>query len=124
MGQGLEGRATALLAMILIGFSPAFGQDRQAGGEPLATEGFLDGAIDEAVLDSGVMCPTRFDYVILASFADAPNMLSLSTYRFRSQTGFSGIPLTGFQRVAYRADAPAPDPACRPRVLSSREQAG
>jgi hypothetical protein len=49
-------------------------------------------------------CPTRFDYLVLASFADAHSLLSLSTYHFRSEVGFSTIPLTGLLRVDYRVD--------------------
>ena len=114
MEHGIVGRATALLAMILIGFPPAFGEDRQAGGESV-TEA-------RASFGSSAACPTRFDYLVLASFGDGLSVLSLSSYRFRSQTGFSHIPLTGFQRVAFTLDATASN--CHPRRPSAPGQVG
>lgn len=113
MGRGIVGRITALLAMTLIGFPPAFGEDRPGGGvsNPEARAG----------IRSTAGCPTRFDYVVLASFADSLSLLSLSSYRFRSQVGFSSIPLTGFQRVAYSWD---PASSCHSRRLSAPRQAG
>jgi hypothetical protein len=112
MGHGIVGRATALAAMTLIGFSPAFGAHRQAGGE----------SHWEAGVRSSAVCPTRFDYVVLASFGHGLGVLSLSSYRFRSQTGFSRIPLTGFQRVAFTWEPAASN--CRSRRPSSPGQVG
>lgn len=120
MGHGMVGRRPiALLTLFLLGFSPAFGQGRQAAGE---SADVADVGLDQAAaLGTAGQCPTRFDYLVLASFADAPNLLSLSTYRFRSQTGFSSIRLTGFQRVAYTLE---PVANCHPRGLASRRQPG
>lgn len=110
MGHGFIGRPAALLALSLFGLLPAFGQGRNAG---------LD---RESVLARAGQCPTRFDYLVLASFADAPRLLSLSTYRFRSQMGFSSIRLTGFQRVGFAVEPASSN--CRPRGPASAGQAG
>ena len=80
MGQSNCSRTAAALAMMLLGLPPAFAMDRvatEAGGSRPAP------------------CPTRFDYLVLASIADAPSLLSLSTYHSRSDMSFSTIPLTG-----------------------------
>jgi hypothetical protein len=104
MGQGICGRPAALLTMCFLGiFPPAFATDRQAGGNP--------------------PCPTRFDYVVLASFADASNLLSLSTYHFRSEVSFSSPPLTGWQQVDFKVVEPAAGD-CRSRPVSPRQQTG
>jgi len=50
---------------------------------------------------ANAQCPTRFDYLVLSSLADSPALLSLSSFRFRSQLHFSDVPLTGLQRVTY-----------------------
>ncbi len=96
MGQGVCGRTVAALGMVLVGLPPAIAMDR-AGGSP--------GGPGEAF--AAQPCPTRFDYLVLASFADAPSLLSLSTYQFRSEIGFSTIALTGLLRVDFRRDATA-----------------
>ena len=59
--------------MRLLGLPPAFAMDR------VATEAGGSGPRP---------CPTRFDYLVLASIADAPGLLSLS-YHFRSEVSFS-----------------------------------
>jgi hypothetical protein len=67
-------------------------------------------------------CPTRFDYEVLASAADSGNLLTLSMYRFRSDTSYSSIPITGLQRVAFRSDLVMSD--CRfhrQRTLQQRD---
>jgi hypothetical protein len=98
MGQGSCRRPAALVTLCFLGlFPPAFAIDRQAGGTPetlLETGGFNP--------DWGLVagpCPTRFDYVVLASFADASNLLSLSTYHFRSEASLSS-PAEGVIRAA------------------------
>jgi hypothetical protein len=93
MGQGSCRRPAALVTLCFLGlFPPAFAIDRQAGGTP------------ETLLETGAFnperpCPTRFDYMVLASFADASNLLSLSTYHFRSEASFSS-PADGVIRAA------------------------
>lgn len=116
MGNAVVSRPAVVLTLLMMGFPPAFGQGRQAGGE--SAQPVLDAG---TVLGGAEKCPTRFDYLVLASFADAQHLLSLSTYRFRNQTGFSSIRLTGFQRVGY-AGEPASD--CRARDFASRSQSG
>jgi hypothetical protein len=122
MVQGICGRPAVLVTLCFLGsFPPAFAMDRQAGGTSetlLETGGFNP----EWGLDEGP-CPTRFDYVVLASFADASNVLSLSTYHFRSAVSFSGAPLTGWQRVDFKVvDLARGD--CRPRPVAPRQQTG
>jgi hypothetical protein len=100
MSQGICGRPAALVTLCLFGlFPPAFATDRQAGGideMPPAPGGFNpDWGLEARP------CPTRFDYLVLASFADASDVLSLSTYNFRSAAGLSGIALAGWQRVDF-----------------------
>jgi hypothetical protein len=116
MGHGICGRPAGVLTMCFLGFSPAFAMDRQAGGTietPLKTSGLNS----EWGLEAGP-CPTRFDYVVLASLADASNLLSLSTYDFRSEVGFSRAPLTGWQRVDFSVESAG----CGSRPLSPRQQ--
>ena len=122
MGQGICGRPAAVFTMCFLGFPPAFATDRQAGGsiETLAAAE-AGGFHSEWDLGAGP-CPTRFDYVVLASFADASSLLSLSTYHFRSEVGFSQVPLTGWQRVDFKVHAAAGD--CRPRRLPPGRQTG
>jgi len=67
------GRTTAALALVLLGLPPAFAMDRVA-----TAAGGGRGAPDLAARP----CPTGFDYLVLASFADGPSLLSLSTYHF------------------------------------------
>ena len=117
MGQGIL--PAAALACVL-GFPPAFAMDREAGGitgMPAAAE--TGGFNSEWSLGAGP-CPTRFDYMVLASFSDAPSLLSLSTYHFRSEVGFSNIPLTGFQRVDFKVQAGG----CRSHRRSLPRQTG
>jgi len=120
MGQRNRGRTAAALAMILLGLPPAFAMDRDAGGNlgalPVAANTGYNS--DESL--AARPCPTHFDYVVLASFADAPSLLSLSTYHFRSAVSFSTIPLTGLLKVDYTVESGAGD--CRSRGL--RRQTG
>jgi hypothetical protein len=118
MAQNNCSRTAAALAMILLGLAPAFAMDRD-GGSPAApgVAASLDADADLAARP----CPTRFDYLVLASFADAPSLLSLSTYHFRSAVGFSTIPLTGLLRVDYRVESGAGD--CRSGDMSPHRQA-
>src|ERR1700735_1797808 len=120
MGQGICGRPAAVFTMCFLGFPQAFAMDRQAGGsiETLAAAE-AGGFHSEWDLGAGP-CPTRFDYVVLASFADASSLLSLSTYHFRSEVSFSTTPLTGLLQVAYKAESGVAD--CRVRGL--RRQTG
>jgi hypothetical protein len=122
MGQGICGRPVALVTLCLLGlFPPAFAMDQRAGGTPVAlpeTAGFNP--------DWGPAvgpCPTRFDYVVLASFADASRLLSLFTYHFRSAVSFSGAALIGWQRVDFRMVEPAAGD-CRARRRSPGQQTG
>lgn len=117
MGQGICGRSAAVLTMCFLGFSPAFAMDRQAGGTTETPAAGTSGFNSERGLGAGP-CPTRFDYVVLASFADASNLLSLSTYHFRSEVGFSRALLTGWQRVDFKVESAG----CRSRPLSPRQQ--
>jgi hypothetical protein len=113
--------------MMLFGLPPAFAVDRVAL-DPATTDragGSRGDAGVAATLDSDAElaarpCPTRFDYLVLASFADAPSLLSLSTYHFRSEMSFSPMPLTGLLRVDYTVESGAGD--CRARDL--RRQTG
>jgi len=101
MGQDICGRPAALVALCFLGsFPPAFALDRLAGGtdETLPAPGGGNRGLEAGP------CPTHFDYVVLASFADASNVLSLSTYHFRSAVSFSGTPLAGRQGL----DSPGP----------------
>jgi hypothetical protein len=61
--------------------------------------------------DAAGVCPTHFDYEVLASAADSGNLLGLSAYRFRRDTRYSTIPLGAFQRVAHHPERAASD--CR-----------
>jgi hypothetical protein len=122
MSQGIRRRYAVLMALCFLGsFPPAFAMDSQAGG----TDGTLldtGGLSPDWGLGTGP-CPTRFDYVVLASFADASNLLSLSTYHFRSEVSFSSTPVTGWQRVDFKVVEPA-DRDCRSRSVSPRRQTG
>jgi hypothetical protein len=128
----------AALAMCLLGLSPALSMDRVApdrvatdrvATDQVATDGVAPDFVspDSVVPDTGLKvgwvstagpCPTRFDYLVLASFADGPGLLSLSTYRFRSKVGFSTIPLAGLIRIDYRVESSAGD--CRYHAMSRR----
>jgi hypothetical protein len=122
MGQGICRRPAALVTLCLLGlFPPAFATDKQAGGTPM-TLPETGGSNSDWGLEAGP-CPTRFDYVVLASFADASSLLSLSTYHFRSAVSFSGTPLTGWQRVDFRVAEPAGGD-CRARRRSPGQQTG
>lgn len=93
-----------------LGAALSLGMTAASGGEELpADEVEAAGGIDAAgeigasvEIDAAVACPTRFDYLVLASFADAPNVLGLTAYHFQRHTRFSDIPITGLQRVAFR----------------------
>ena len=128
MGQGNCGRRAAAWSMMLLGLPPAFAMDRAApdwvtpdrvapdrvaidpeAGGSWGAPGVIGAPRLIAISDSDGAagarpCPTRFDYLVLASFADAPSLLSLSTYHFRSELSFSTIPLTGLLKVGYRAE--------------------
>jgi hypothetical protein len=112
---------------MLFGLPPAFAVDRVAV-DPATTDRAGGSRGDPGVaatLDSDAdlaarPCPTRFDYLVLASFADAPSLLSLSTYHFRSEMSFSAIPVAGLLRVDYRLESGAGD--CRARRF--RRQTG
>jgi hypothetical protein len=99
--------------MCFLGLPPAFALDWQAGGTPGTTLATVE-------LGGSRPCPTRFDYVVLASFSDASSLLSLSTYHFRSEVGFSTVPLTGWQRVDFKVESGD----CRSPTLSQRQQTG
>jgi hypothetical protein len=118
MAQSNCGRTAAALAMILLGLPPAFATDQvgEREGAP-GVAASLDADADLAARP----CPTRFDYLVLASFADAPSLLSLSTYHFRSAVSFSTIALTGLLRVDYRVESGAGD--CGSRGMSPHRQA-
>lgn len=107
MGQGTCGRMAAALTISLLGLAPALAMDKFSGAnsDPEPAGAFLTRP-----------CPTRFDYLVLASFADAPGLLSLSTYHFRSELGYGTIPRPGVLQVDYRLDTGAAD--CRPRAPS------
>jgi len=115
MGQSKCGRTAAALAMISLGLPPVFAMDRVATDRDAGGLGHAPVVVAGASPLATGPCPTRFDYVVLASFADAPSLLSLSTYHFRSEMGFSPIPITGLLQVGYQADSGAGD--CRSRGL-------
>jgi hypothetical protein len=122
MGQRICGRFAAVLTMCFYGsLSPAYAADGQAGG---TTESLLEtgGFNPDWGLGAGP-CPTRFDYVVLASFADASNLLSLSTYHFRNEVSFSSTPLTGWQQVDFKVVELAGGD-CGNQALSPRQQTG
>ena len=73
MGQSNCGRPAAAFAMILLGLPPAFAMDRDAGGAARAAEVIAVPGLDSEAALAGRPCPTRFDYVVLASFADSPS---------------------------------------------------
>lgn len=105
MGRGMCGRPIAALALLLLGAPLAVGMDRQDGVEAENTR------FDSQWALGAVPCPTRFDYLVLASFADAPSLLGLSSYHFRSELGYSRIPLTGTERVDFKPETEGAD--CR-----------
>jgi hypothetical protein len=120
MGQSNCGRTAAALAMISLGLSPAFAMDwvanaGAAGGVSGAPGMTANAAVDSDGALASWPCPTRFDYLVLASFADAPSLLSLSTYHFLSEVSFSTVPLTGLLRVDYQVESGTGD--CRSRGL-------
>jgi len=83
MGHSNCGRKAAALAMTLFGLPPALAMDRDAGA--------LAGGVG-ATIRATRPRPTRFDYLVLASFADAPGLLSLSTYHVDARsTSTSGL---------------------------------
>jgi hypothetical protein len=110
MGQSNCGRMAAALMTFSFALSPALAMDRVAV-ERVAIPPVANDAV--ALDRMAGPCPTRFDYVVLASFADAPSLLSLSSYHFRSEAGFSTIPSTGWLRVDYRVEFGTED--CRAR---------
>jgi hypothetical protein len=111
MGQSNCGRLAAASGAFLLGLSPALPMDR------VLDRGGFDSEPALGVAAAGP-CPTRFDYLVLASFADTESLLGLSSYRFRSAVGFSTVPLTGSLRVDYRVESSAAD--CRFRGMSHR----
>jgi hypothetical protein len=126
MAQGICGRTAAALTMIVFGLPPAFAMDRVANdrvaNDRVANKWDAVGTLGVA-LNTGLdrdaaatqPCPTRFDYVVLASYADASSLLSLSTYRFRSGARFGTVPLDGLQRVDYPVESAAGN--CGPRAI-------
>jgi hypothetical protein len=66
MERSYCGRKAAVFTLVILGLSPVFPMDGRFAAWAR---------------------PTRFDYVVLASFADRPSLLNLSTYRFRSEAG-------------------------------------
>jgi hypothetical protein len=114
MGQSNCGRTAAAVALMLLGLPPAFAMDKvatEAGGSRGAPG--AGAALYSDADPAARRCPTRFDYLVLASFADAPSLLSFSTYHFRSEAAFSPIPLSGLLRVDYRVESGAGN--CRAR---------
>lgn len=117
MAQRICGRTAAALTMIFLGLPPAFAMDRVANDRAVVgTPGVaLNTGLDRDGAAATRPCPTRFDYVVLASYADASSLLSLSTYHFRSEARFSTGPLDGLQRVDYPVELAAGN--CGPRAL-------
>lgn len=122
MRQRIRGHPATALMVCFLGLPPAFASDWQAGGISAGTAATVD-------FVGSRPCPTRFDYVVLASFSDASSLLSLSSYHFRSEVGFSSVPLTGWQRVDFKVESGE----CRPQhslprtadgVTSSRSVSG
>ncbi len=124
MAQGVCGRTAAALTMIFLGL-PTFAMDRVADdrvandSEAVEATGAL-GLISDtgSGLDGAAAtrpCPTRFDYVVLASFADAASILSLSSYRFRREVRVGTLPPTGFLRIDYEVESAAVN--CHSRAL-------
>ena len=71
MGQSNCGRTAAAVALMLLGLPPAFAMDRLANDQ--VANDWVDDRAAGGVADARP-CPTRFDYVVLASFADAPQL--------------------------------------------------
>jgi hypothetical protein len=125
MTQGICGRTAAALIMIFLGLPPAFAMDRVANHrvaidpEAAGAVGTLGVASNTGLDRDGVAatrpCPSRFDYVVLASYADASSLLSLSAYRFGSVAHFGTVPLAGLQGVDYQVESAAGN--CGPRAI-------
>jgi hypothetical protein len=109
MGQDSCARFAVVATIYFLGMlPPAFAMDRQAGGTTEAAAApQIAGFDSQRDLGTGPS-PTRFDYMVLASFADAANVLSLSAYHFRSEMSFSNGPLTGWQPVDFKVIASRP----------------
>jgi hypothetical protein len=122
MGQGNCGRLAAAFMMGVLGLSPAFAMDREPGRMVGPAAVAASSGADSYGFLAGRPCPTRFDYLVLASFADAPSLLSLSAYHFRGELGFSSIPLSGLLRTGYTVDSGAA--GCRSRNMSPGRQIG
>jgi hypothetical protein len=93
--------------MIFLGLPSAFAMDRVTNDRVTNDRVANDRAAGG--LPGARPCATRFDYVLLASFADA-SLLSLAPYYFRSEVRFGTIPLTGLLRVDYNVAADAGEP--------------
>ena len=122
MGQGICGRTAAALTL-MFARAPAGvrdGSDRDRRRREPGRDRRTPRLSIPMRISAARPCPTRFDYLVLASFADAPSLLSLSTYHFRSEAAFSTIPLTGLLRVDYRVESVAGN--CR--VRDFRTQTG
>jgi hypothetical protein len=119
MAQGICGRTASVLTMIFLGLPPAFAMDRVANDSEAGATSALGVVPNTGPGSDGAAatrpCPTRFDYLVLASFADAASLLSLSTYHFRSELRLRTLPLTGFLQVDYEVESAAVN--CRPRVI-------
>jgi hypothetical protein len=113
MQQRTCGRLAAAFAVGFVAATPALAMDRAPADRSAADVG---GSVTLVARP----CPTRFDYLVLASFADAPGLLSLSRYQFRGDTGFSATAATGWVRVAYEVASESGD--CRSRY--SNRQSG
>jgi hypothetical protein len=98
MGKRDCGRIAAALAMVILGVPSALAMERRDGGTGGEAAASSDGAASFAARPR----PTSFDYVVLASLADAPGLLSLSSYHFRSGLGYGAIPRSGVLRVDLR----------------------
>jgi hypothetical protein len=116
MRQGICGRTAAALTMIFLGLPPAFAMDRVANCRAVGTLGVASNTgLDRDGAAATRPCPTRLDYVVLASYADASSLVGLSAYYFRSEARLSTVPLTGLQRVDYQVGSAAGN--CGPRDI-------
>jgi hypothetical protein len=122
MAQGICGRTAAALTMTFLGL-PTFAMDRVAN-DRVANDSEAGGATLGVISDTGSgpdgaaatrSCPTRFDYVVLASVADAASILSLSSYHFRREVRVGTLPPTGFLRIDYEVESAAVN--CHSRAL-------